>query len=157
MMARYGALGLLLCVIVGLGCQRSSGTEGNQQPMQTTPLASAKLSARAIDELSACEGLPKLVAVVRCDDTKVQEQGTRSENTEITATVLAIGHGQTNSKQIQLARYSQNDRIMNKGQAYLVAACDTPQWKPAWTLIEAIAVNASEAEPIARQAGAQVR
>ena len=93
----------------------------------------------------------RLIASVRCDSFDFVHQKTRSERVRLKVTTLASSVG-PKEPTYQLTCFTQDNPIMEVGKSYLIAAYDNGAWTPAWTLVEAVPIDSSQAPELANYA-----
>lgn len=134
----------LALVLLPGGCGPPTRTawKGTAEPMKqhgkTTTLDA--LTFTRLDPNS-----PVVIAVVQCLSVHVVNPKTRSQRIVAETTVVQTGLG-TPPASLPLSCFTENKKLMISGRYYLVAACDSGEWYPAWSLAGCVEVDKDHAE-----------
>lgn len=103
-----------------------------------------KLKDQTYDELLEYSTSDRAILAGVAEKTSFVRQGSRSERVIIETTVIA-GPPTLVGQHLQLTRFAQRDPGVKLGTTYLFAAY-RGEWAPAWGLVEAIPVDARDAQ-----------
>jgi len=118
--------------------------------LASTGAATVRFKPQTLDELAAYADSDRAIFAARCERVTAIERGSRRARALIDVKVIA-GDPALVGKAFQLTRFAQGDPEVQPGKIYLFAVYKG-EWLPAWTWVEALAIEEASASENVRQA-----